>query len=252
MISRLKRFSRQVLFKSPNGVNLLLRMGKISRADYYDVMSEFIMEEILESGSTCVDIGCHRGDVLEPMLRFAPQGQFYAFEPLPGLFEHLHARFGSDDRIKLFNIALSDKKGTVPFQYVVDAPAYSGFRSTEAGGEKGASQTINVDTERLDDVLGGTSIDLIKIDVEGAELQVLRGGLETIRRCKPFVLFEHEKHATCYDTKPDDIFDLLNEECGLSISLLGAFLRGGKTLSRREFSELSSSESYFLAHGRPS
>jgi FkbM family methyltransferase len=225
-------------------------MGKISRADYYDVMSEFIMEEVLQAGSTCVDIGCHRGDVLEPMIRIAPHGRFYAFEPLPGLFEHLQSRFGSDERIKLFNIALSDKKGTVPFQYVVDAPAYSGFRTTEAGGGMGASQTINVATARLDDVLGSASVDLIKIDVEGAELQVLRGGLETIRRCKPFVLFEHEKHATCYDTKPDDIFDLLNEECGLRISLLGGFLRGGKTLSRREFKELGSSESYFLAHGR--
>jgi FkbM family methyltransferase len=225
-------------------------MGKLSKGDYDDIMSEFVMRAVLNADSNCVDIGCHLGDVLEPMLRFAPNGMCFAFEPLPKLFEHLQSRFGTDGRVKLFNLALSDIDGSEIFQHVVDAPAYSGFRSTEAGREKGTVQTLNVKTARLDEILEGVHVDLVKIDVEGAEFQVLRGGLETIRRCKPYVLFEHQEHAANYGTKPEDIFDLLNEQCGLRISLLDGFLRGRRALLKSEFTQLGNSEIYFVAHGR--
>ena len=225
-------------------------MGKLSKGDYDDLLSEFVMQKVLKADSTCVDIGCHLGDVLEPMLRFAPNGMCFAFEPLPKLFEHLQSRFGTDGRIKLFNVALSDIDGSETFQHVVDAPAYSGFRSTEAGREKGTMQTLNVKTARLDEMLAGVHVDLVKIDVEGAEFQVLRGGLETIRRCKPYVLFEHQEHAANYGTKPEDIFDLLNEECGLRISLLDGFLHGRRALLKSEFTQLHNSEINFVAYGR--
>jgi FkbM family methyltransferase len=250
MISRLRKLSRYLLSKSPSGLKVLLRMGKLSKGDYDDIMSEFVMRAVLNADSNCVDIGCHLGDVLEPMLRFAPNGMCFAFEPLPKLFEHLQSRFGTDGRVKLFNLALSDIDGSEIFQHVVDAPAYSGFRSTEAGREKGTVQTLNVKTARLDEILEGVHVDLVKIDVEGAEFQVLRGGLETIRRCKPYVLFEHQEHAANYGTKPEDIFDLLNEQCGLRISLLDGFLRGRRALLKSEFTQLGNSEIYFVAHGR--
>ncbi|HEY1470246.1 MAG TPA: hypothetical protein VGF61_14480, partial [Candidatus Acidoferrum sp.] len=47
----------------------------------------------------------NRGCVLEAMLRFAPDGLFFAFEPLPELFEYLRSRFGSDPRVRLYNLA---------------------------------------------------------------------------------------------------------------------------------------------------
>jgi hypothetical protein len=58
---------------------------------------------------------------------------------------------------------------------------------------------------------------LIKIDVEGAEEQVLRGALETIRRHQPVVVLEHGNSAAAYGTRPDDVFRLLCDEAGLRI-----------------------------------
>jgi FkbM family methyltransferase len=232
------------------GLKVLLRMGKLSQGDYYDNMGEFVMQKILSANSHCVDIGCHLGDVLEPMLRFAPHGRFFAFEPLPELFRHLQSRFGSDTRITLFNLALGDADGRVSFQYVLDAPAYSGFRLTDAGRSWKTVETIDVIEARLDDLLGGVDVDLVKIHVEGAEFQVLRGALELMKRCRPYVLFEHAEHAGAYNTAPGELFDLLNQECGLNISLLDSYLRGGRPLSRNEFTAVLKSEFYFLAHGR--
>ena len=250
MKSPMRKLSRRVLLRTPTGLRILLRMSKISKGDYYDVMSEFVMREILTTHSNCVDIGCHLGDILEPMIRFAPKGRFFAFEPLPILFQHLQGRFGEDQRITLYDIALSDVEGSALFQYVVDAPAYSGFHKTEASLSWNTVETIHVKTGRLDDLLADVNIDLVKVDVEGAEYQVLRGGLRTIQRCKPYVLFEHAEHAACYKTKSEDLFDLLTQECGLKISLLDDFLRGRQTLSRSDFIQQVKSECYFLAHGR--
>jgi hypothetical protein len=54
------------------------------------------------------------------------------------------------------------------------------------------SRRIQVDVARLDDVLDESSRPrLIKVDVEGAELAVLRGAAETIGRARPLVVFEH-------------------------------------------------------------
>ena len=61
-------------------------------------------------------------------------------------------------------------------------------------------------------------IHFMKIDVEGAELQVLRGAIQTILKYKPVIVFEHGLGAADhYGTKPEDIYDFLVSECGLSI-----------------------------------
>jgi methyltransferase, FkbM family len=230
------------------GLTLLLKLGKLARGDYYDCLAEFVMQQVLKKNSNCVDIGCHLGDVLAPMLRLAPEGRFFAFEPLPSLFKQLQFRFGKDERIRLYNVALSEAAGAECFQYVLNAPAYSGFLRTDEKRPKDMVQTIMVEKASLDDVLKGVDVDLIKLDVEGAELQVLRGGLKTLRRCRPYVIFEHAEHARYYDTKPDDVFDLLNGECGLRVSLLSSFLRRRRSLTKNEFIGATRSEYYFLAH----
>ena len=94
-------------------------------------------------------------------------------------------------------------------------------------------------------------IDFIKIDVEGAELGVLKGSTETIKRCKPFIVFEFGLGASdYYRTKPDDIFVFLVEQCGLNISNIHDFLHNKPSLNLKSFSDnyYKSKEYYFVAH----
>ena len=95
-------------------------------------------------------------------------------------------------------------------------------RLVETGGAPPATgdvRQLRVRTERLDDVLPDDYVPaLIKIDVEGAESAVFRGALETLRRHRPLVIFEHGLGgADRYGSGPAEVWDLLAGELGLRI-----------------------------------
>jgi len=76
-----------------------------------------------------------------------------------------------------------------------------------------------VRTERLDDALpDGYVPRFMKVDVEGAEQLVFEGALESLRRHRPTLFFEHGQGASdYYGTRPADVYRLLVEEAGLRI-----------------------------------
>jgi FkbM family methyltransferase len=218
----------------------------------YDRQTIAIMERALRRDSCCVDVGCNVGTILSEILRIAPEGRHYAFEPLPDLFRALKKRFGHLGNVELHEIALSDHRGRSTFQHVVTNHAYSGFRRRRYDRPNEEVVEIGVDAAPLDEVIpSDRRVDFIKIDVEGAELEVLRGARATITRCRPLVVFEHGLGGSdFYGTSPEAVYDLLVGECGLRISLLGSWLDGQPPLSRealaRQFHD--STNFYFLAH----
>jgi FkbM family methyltransferase len=164
-----------------------------------------------------VDVGAHSGAVLREIMRIAPAGTHIAYEPIPEMAALLQSEFPS---AIVRNAALSDKNGEASFVHVDSAPEFSGLRERAYHGlDDVRKHEITVRTERLDDVLpDGFAPRFIKIDVEGAELLVLRGARETIRRFRPVVAFEHGVGAADhYDTTPGDVFDLLAGELDMRI-----------------------------------
>ena len=246
----LRQFAKQIVGPAfaPKVRRLL---GTIDKNTFYDVLSYEIMKRRLGRRSVCVDVGCHKGSFLRWMMELAPEGTFYAFEPLPELYKNLAASFPLP-QVKVFNLALSNQAGFVTFNHVISNPAYSGLCKRKYDRPNETDCTISVTTDLLDNIVEGKDhIDFIKIDVEGAELQVLQGAIRTISRCRPIIVFEHGVGAAdCYGTRPEHVYDLLSGDCGLKISLLEGWLNGRSPLSKDAFRKQFNQglNYYFVAH----
>jgi FkbM family methyltransferase len=189
-----------------------------------------VLERTLEHDSDCLDVGAHTGSVLREMVTLSPHGRHLAWEPLQPLARRLAAEFPS---VEVRQAALSDRPGEREFAHVLDDPGWSGFVARPARG--GAVETIVVRCERLDDVLPAEARPaFLKVDVEGAEEEVLRGAAETLRRHHPLIAFEHGLgSADHYGTAPEAMHDLL---AGLGYEVYG--LDDDGPYSRKRFAEI--------------
>jgi FkbM family methyltransferase len=174
-----------------------------------DAATRSLLPVALPDGATGIDVGANNGSVLHDIVRVSPSGRHIAFEPVPALRADLERRFpGVDVRGE----ACSDRSGTSSFTVVTPEPALSGLRE-RAGLEPYADglQRIGVDVVRLDDVIDeDLPVAFLKIDVEGAEVGVLRGAQQLLRRHRPTVVFEHGiGGADVYGDTSEELWDVL-------------------------------------------
>jgi FkbM family methyltransferase len=149
---------------------------------------------------TVFDVGANVGDMTIGMCKWFPDATVHAFEPYSKTFERLRDRIEASpyrDRVKLHNFGFYDKMGTAPLHVtsfhganslVAVSPAYHVFNPhiREEGSE-------DVQLVRLDDFVaeaGISQIDLIKVDVEGAEYEVFAGGVQTLTSMVDAVICE--------------------------------------------------------------
>ena len=210
-----------------------------------------VMARVLTPASTCVLVGAHQGSLLEEIVRLAPKGRHFAYEPLPHLAARLARRFPG---VSVDQVAVSDRSGESRFYHVVDHPGYSGLRRLGSIPSGLTVRDIVVRTEPLDDLLpADLPIAFMQIGVGGAQLQVLEGAQHTIERWKPPIVFEHGMSAMlAYGTSSAMLWDLLVGGYGLRISRLGDWLARKRPLTSAEFEASvgfhQEAESSFLAH----
>lgn len=153
------------------------------------------LQQMTRQGSIALDIGAHRG-FFAGIMALAGAEKVYCFEPLPENLEKLHAlcELNPQLAIDILPVALAEENGTAEF--IVD------FRYQNAMGKLSSSTfkpkaknfeklTVNVRSlDSLNDEQALGDIGLIKIDVEGAEIAVLRGAEAVLSRFKPSLMIE--------------------------------------------------------------
>lgn len=224
----------------------------VTRNQKYDAFTQKIIQRSLKPQSNCIDIGCHIGEILDLMIKGAPLGKKIGFEPIPVLFSFLTGKYSNDPNVAIYPTALYDQAGTTTFQHVLNAPAYSGIKKRKYDGKHVEIDQITVETNLLDHFIpDDLHIDLIKIDVEGAEFKVMKGAVATLKRCKPVIIFEFGLGAAdFYNSKPGELHSFLTRECGMKISTLKGYLDHAPALSESRFCSMfdKGSEYYFVAH----
>jgi FkbM family methyltransferase len=132
------------------------------------------------------DCGAHHGRVTRSFLRAFPRATVYAFEPTPATFEILSRNLAGVDRVELVNAAVGAERGTLDL-YVQDWEQSNSL--VDPGGD---AASVKVDVVPLGEFCaerGIRHIDLLKLDVEGYELQVLRGLEPMLRAQKVDVIY---------------------------------------------------------------
>jgi FkbM family methyltransferase len=163
----------------------------------YDPNEFYFLNQLLSPGMTVVDLGANEGlYTLFAAKHVGDSGMVLAFEPSLREFQRLQNNLVLNKEItnvQPFQIALSNTSGTQLLKVAADNHSgqntlgdfiYEGVTCLKA-------ETITV--RRLDDVLeelAVESVDLIKIDVEGAEFLVFEGARKTLERDRPLILFE--------------------------------------------------------------
>jgi FkbM family methyltransferase len=199
----------------------------------YDDQTAEIIRLVMHPDEVAIDVGAHSGLILREIMRYAPDSPHLAFEPIPAFADTIAAAYPS---VRLFRACASDTRGTATFNHVENAPGYSGLRRRVYDRPDPVVTEMTVETVRIDDVVDpARRVCFIEIDVEGAELTVLRGAIETLRRDHPVVVFEAgEKSSGCYGVGPNDFYDLF-ESLGMRLNTQLRWLHGRPALDRAAY-----------------
>lgn len=127
-----------------------------------------------------VDAGAHVGSVTSVFLRQYPSATIWAFEPIPEFAQRLRERFSSTGNVHIVQKALGAQTTTVSFNVLNNQVSSSILKPGKwnykyHGDKMNIAQTIEVEQVRLDEVLETDVIDIFKLDLQGYELEALKG-----------------------------------------------------------------------------
>jgi len=219
------------LIRAHGSFRLLTMRSGSGALIYYQGESEpetaNFIKKVLRPGMVFLDVGAHLGEytVLAAKL-VGPSGSVHAFEPNPRIFSILleNIKLNCLQNVCVSPCAVWHEQGVAEFE-VTSEPATSALRTTAADRQE--SSIVKVHTLTLDQYFASShkvKPDLIKIDVEGAELDVL-GGAKTLldqpREKAPILIFEYGPlNLARFGQTPDELLTFLRN-LGYSLFTLG-------------------------------
>jgi FkbM family methyltransferase len=183
------------------------------------------LASLVGPGSVCLDAGAAAGLYSFVLSRLVgPSGQVHSIEPLSFAHPLWRRVLRTADCLNVSHhaVAVSAEPGngmmSVPYRRMpVTGRSFLTAKTTGLGpnAEFTRHEEVPVPIDTIDALIertGLTRLDFIKIDVEGAELQVLRGGQRTLREFRPAMLLEIEaRHTARYEYTTSDVVDWLQQ-----------------------------------------
>lgn len=190
---------------------------------------------LLKEGQVVVDVGANQGaTVMRAARAVGPRGRVIGLEPDPDNFARCqhHVRLNALDNVELVRVGLSDESRRAAL--VSPNAANSGMKTVATGDRPDG---VEIELRTLDALVlerGLDRIDVLKIDVEGLEPQVLRGGATTLARYRPILFIElNDPSLVDHGSSAGNLVELL---CSLGYELTDAEtghpVRGGDPLDR--------------------
>jgi FkbM family methyltransferase len=181
LIGNILRLTEKYFFDPKLKKTLKYALQELDTASNFSRLDEIV----------CFDIGANRGQSARIFRRIFPLSVIYSFEPDPIIFEKLASNLYLDADVKCFNFAVGDISGNFPFWICrLDETSTLQLPNLESDWHKKKALILGIDPQEmykkvqvevitLDEFVSQNEIkkiDVLKIDVEGAELKVLLGG----------------------------------------------------------------------------
>ncbi len=197
------------------GVEKDFRLAPIEILNFskYEPEETQMILDLLPKGAVIFDIGANIGWYSFLFSANDQSSTIYSFEPIPKTFENLKKNFKLNKplNVSILNYGLSNQNADLNFYYY---PEGSGNASSVNVSEREDIMTITSKVKRLDDCIETltSSLDFIKCDVEGAELLVFQGAINTLKKHQPIVFSEIlRKWSKKFNYHPNDIINLFKE-----------------------------------------
>jgi len=215
-----------ITVKDPQGVLF------IARPKYEDLARFLFAETIakweprnlikLEESEVMIDVGANTGYFAVILAKKYKNAKIIAIEANPATCTILekNCKLNELSNVKIHNLAVSEKEGKLSlYQTGIHSGANSIYATDTENSEK-----VTVESTTLDKLLAGkfSSIGWIKIDVEGAELSVLRGSSETLKIAKKIFVEVHEHILKQNNENPEEIIEILKNN-GFKIRLFSEY-----------------------------
>lgn len=196
------------------------------RARYRDQRAELqAIHDSLQPGDTVCDIGANKGSYLFWLSRWVGCGRVIAFEPQMKLADYLAdiCRIMHLNNVVVEPKAVFSSSGQMTLSIPGKKEVSPGASLSKRVAEREECKTTVVPVVSLDDYLAGDSrVRVLKIDVEGSELQVFQGAVNLLKTQSPLLIFECEnRHLESGSVM--DVFAFLRE-----LGYCGKFVCGSK------------------------
>ena len=168
-----------------------------------------------------IDIGAHKGEFLEKMLKIEKINSFYAFEPQKDIFNILSKKFSKNNKITLLNYAADKEVANKKLQInklsmtsslakVNEKSLYLNLKNFLTGSKSSFIDEYEVQTNTVDNIFKDVNLKktLLKIDVEGFEMNVVKGSQMKLKEI-PYILIENQFGNHYKNNNFNDIKDVL-------------------------------------------
>lgn len=202
----------------------------------YETDSTLLLMSRIKKGDVVFDVGANAGYFTLLFSRLTSPDKVFAFEPLPENIDllSLHLRINEAGPVTIFPYAVADKSGEIVFSDSGN-PSANTYKTESSVFDPGSS--IKVKAVSLDDMVFENSLpmpDFMKIDVEGAELDVLKGAARILEKKQTsFLLATHDCHVPG-----------IEKQCLEYLESIGY-----KAVSTGEAKEIKGQNDYFVSPG---
>lgn len=177
---------------------------RLLSGEAYDAANFAAVDSVVGPGMVCFDIGANIGVYTAVLARrVGESGSVHAFEPVSHIRRRLRTNVALNGvrNVVVNAFALGEEPGELEMLQVKES-VFRGGTSTflrndnvrEMGDDCFEKEAVQIDTlDRYVDAAGLERLDFIKLDVEGFEIYVLKGGIRAITKFRPAILFEHDQ-----------------------------------------------------------